>query len=128
VNNPHLVTSGNNSLVHQNPTAVPPGLNNATGMVMLNNSVNVQQSGPQAAGIVRTPSGAISLSQQQLGNIVLAMAVPPNAAPLNNNNLIHPAAPSVPVQPVVPTVTVPFGWKRLHINGAIVYIRSVQQN
>jgi hypothetical protein len=95
-------------------------------MVMLNNSVNVQQSGPQAAGLVRTPGGAISLSQQQLGNIVLAMAVPPNTAALNNN-LIQPSAPSVPVQPVVPTITVPFGWKRLHINGAIVYIRSVSK-
>jgi hypothetical protein len=94
-------------------------------MVMLNNGVNVQQSGPQAAGIVRTPSGAISLSQQQLGNIVLAMAVPPNAAPLNNNNLMESTVSSVPVQPVVPTITVPFGWKRLHINGAIVYVRSV---
>lgn len=124
VNNSHLVTSGSNSLVHQSPTAVPPGLSNASGMVMLNNSVNVQQSGPQAAGIVRTPGGAISLSQQQLGNIVLAMAVPPSTAALNNN-LIQPSAPSVPVQPVVPTITVPFGWKRLHINGAIVYIRSV---
>jgi hypothetical protein len=91
---------------------------NATGMVMLNNSVNVQQS----AGIVRTPGGAISLSQQQLGNIVLAMAVPPSTAALNSN-LIQPSAPSVPVQPVVRTITVPFGWKRLHINGAIVYIR-----
>lgn len=123
--NPHLVTSGNNSLVHQNPTAVPSGLNSATGMVMLNNGVNVQQSGPQAAGIVRTPSGAIPLSQQQLGNIVLAMAVPPNSAPLNSNNLIQPAVSSVPLQPVVSTITVPFGWKRLHINGAIVYVRSV---
>ncbi|XP_069688774.1 nuclear receptor coactivator 6-like isoform X2 [Periplaneta americana] len=126
MNNPHLVTSGSNSLVHQSPTTVPPGLNNAAGMVMLNNGVNVQQSGAQAAGIVRTPGGAISLSQQQLGNIVLAMAVPPNAAALNNNNMIQqtnqPVATSVPVQPVVPTITVPFGWKRLHINGAIVYI------
>ncbi|XP_021935845.1 uncharacterized protein LOC110837716 isoform X3 [Zootermopsis nevadensis] len=121
VNNPHLVTSGNNSLVHQSP-AVHPGLNSAAGMVMLNNGVTVQQSGSQAAGIVRTPSGAISLSQQQLGNIVLAMAVPPNTGPLNNNNLIQPTVSSVPVQPVVPTITVPFGWKRLHINGAIVYI------
>jgi hypothetical protein len=124
-NNPHLVTSGNNSLVHQNPAVVPPGLNSATGMVMLNNGVNVQQSGAQAAGLVRTPSGAISLSQQQLGNIVLAMAVPPNTASLNNSNLIQPTVSSVPVQPVVPTITVPFGWKRLHINGAIVYVRSV---
>ncbi|KAJ4436677.1 hypothetical protein ANN_16808, partial [Periplaneta americana] len=55
---------------------------------------------------------------------------PPNAAALNNNNMIQqanqPVATSVPVQPVVPTITVPFGWKRLHINGAIVYIRSVR--
>jgi hypothetical protein len=123
VNNTHLVTGGSNSLVHQSPSAVPPGLSNAAGMVMLNNSVNVQQSGAQAAGIVRTPGGAISLSQQQLGNIVLAMAVPPSTATLNNN-LIQPSAP---VQPVVPTITVPFGWKRLHINGAVVYIRSVSK-
>ncbi|PSN40676.1 hypothetical protein C0J52_19425 [Blattella germanica] len=100
----------NSGLVPQNPASTPAG------MVMLNNSVNVQQPGPQAAGIVRT------LSQQQLGNIVLAMTVPPN-----NNNVIQssnqPVAPSVPVQPVVPTITVPYGWKRLNINGAIVYIR-----
>lgn len=92
---------------------LPPGHHNA---VMLNNGM--QQPAPQAAGIVRTPSGAISLSQQQLGNIVLAMAVPPNS-----NNVIQPSNQPVSVQPVVPTITVPYGWKRLNVNGNIVYIR-----
>ena len=92
---------------------LPPGHHNA---VMLNNGI--QQPAAQATGIVRTPSGAISLSQQQLGNIVLAMTVPPNS-----NNVIQPSNQPVPVQPVVPTITVPYGWKRLNINGNIVYIR-----
>ncbi|KAK7872790.1 hypothetical protein R5R35_011915 [Gryllus longicercus] len=130
VNQHHFAASGSNSVVQQSSGSAT--INN--GMMMLNNNVNVQHTGQQAAGLVRTASGAISLSQQQLGNIVLAMTVNNNQqlpAPTVNaahvNQTITPAV-QLPTVPTQTTITVPFGWKRLNVNGSIVYIRSVCQN